>query len=279
MKKILIVILTLAFSYASYAQTAVIGKQDRKTSRMKQMRTDTDQSMDCLSEAELYNTVGLATEAEKFAIEMLGIEVSPEEENDYGDRAYEQMKTSGDYKFITSGAQLTALKKMMNNLLSNRVEKSGLTYTMHLIDDKMVNAFTLGGHVYMTTGIIKFADSESAIAAIIGHEIGHNEKGHINLIMKKMKVANALFDGAGNIGVSMQKMLFPFFNQVNEIEVDYYGIDMCVAAGYDPVKGVELWDKMAAKENKGDVLDSFSRSHPYSSDRASCIRNYISVNY
>lgn len=243
------------------------------------MKTDTDQDMSCLSEAELYSTVGLATGAEKFAIEMSGIEVSPAEENEYGDKAYEEMVKSGKYIFVNSGAKLDALTKMMNDLLSTRVEKTGMLYTMHLINDDMVNAFTLGGHVYMTTGIIKYADSESAIAAIIGHEIGHNEKGHITLLLKKMKLANALFDGAGNIGVSLQQMFFPFFNQLNEVEVDYFGIDMCYAAGYDPVKGVELWDKMAKDENKGNILESFARSHPYSQDRATCIRQYIQKNY
>ena len=46
-------------------------------------------------------------------------------------------------------------------------------------DDDMVNAFcTPGGYIFVYTGLIKMAQNEDQLAAVIGHEIAHAELRH-----------------------------------------------------------------------------------------------------
>jgi len=53
-------------------------------------------------------------------------------------------------------------------------------YQLELIqDDNTLNAFaTPGGFVYIYTGILKYLDSEAALAGVLAHEIAHAERRH-----------------------------------------------------------------------------------------------------
>ena len=48
-----------------------------------------------------------------------------------------------------------------------------------MVDAPEVNAFALpGGFVYVNLGLIQAAETESELAGVIGHEIGHVEEHH-----------------------------------------------------------------------------------------------------
>ncbi|MBN2570555.1 MAG: M48 family metalloprotease [Ignavibacteriales bacterium] len=66
-------------------------------------------------------------------------------------------------------------------LASSKVEhKDVFQYHIEIInDDNTMNAFAIpGGRVYVYTGLIKYLDSEDALAGVIGHEIAHIENRH-----------------------------------------------------------------------------------------------------
>lgn len=223
--------------------------------------------------------IDLLNEVRNTSINAFGSEVSPQEENRFGDQYYAELLKDGKTKFISSGKELEALRKIMNNLLSCRVNPSALKYTMHLIDKDEVNAFTCGGHIFVYTGLIKYLKTESELAFIIGHEIGHDEKGHINLMIKQLKIAQGIAGEFGNYAIAIEKFMFPAFNQHNEIEVDFYGVDLAYAAGYKPCKGIQVWNRMSKDEGNYNLLLNFLRSHPYSSVRYSCLKDHIKSNY
>lgn len=53
------------------------------------------------------------------------------------------------------------------------------TYTFDVVEDKTPNAFTIpGGHIYVHTGILSFADNDDEIAGVIAHEIAHAYERH-----------------------------------------------------------------------------------------------------
>ena len=46
-------------------------------------------------------------------------------------------------------------------------------------NDSILNAFAIpGGHIYIYTGLLKYLDSEAALAGVLAHEIAHAEKRH-----------------------------------------------------------------------------------------------------
>ncbi len=69
-------------------------------------------------------------------------------------------------------------KEILN---SPEIKKSGVyNYQMEIIEnDTMLNAFAVpGGYIYIYTGLLKYLDSEAALAGVIGHEIAHVERRH-----------------------------------------------------------------------------------------------------
>ncbi|MEW6654102.1 MAG: M48 family metalloprotease [Bacteroidota bacterium] len=60
-------------------------------------------------------------------------------------------------------------------------------YNLEIIkNDTILNAFAVpGGPVYVYTGLLKYLDSEAALAGVLGHEIAHAERRHATNRMTK----------------------------------------------------------------------------------------------
>ena len=53
-------------------------------------------------------------------------------------------------------------------------KRANITYYIKVVDTDVVNAFALpGGTLYVNRGLISTADTESELAGVMGHEIGH----------------------------------------------------------------------------------------------------------
>jgi beta-barrel assembly-enhancing protease len=69
------------------------------------------------------------------------------------------------------------------------------TYQLEIIHkDSVINAFAVpGGYVYVYTGLLKYVDSEAALAGVLAHEIAHCENEHAS---KRMFDAQLLQTGS-----------------------------------------------------------------------------------
>jgi beta-barrel assembly-enhancing protease len=71
--------------------------------------------------------------------------------------------------------------------------RARLPYSFFVVQDKNVNAFaTMGGYVYVTTGLLRTADNEAQVASVIGHEMGHIERRHLLGQMRQSMLAQGL---------------------------------------------------------------------------------------
>lgn len=71
--------------------------------------------------------------------------------------------------------------------------RARLPYSFFVVQDKNVNAFaTMGGYVYVTTGLLRTADNEAQVASVIGHEMGHIERKHLLGQMRQSMLAQGL---------------------------------------------------------------------------------------
>lgn len=107
-----------------------------------------------------------------------------------------------------------------------------------IVRDLSVNAFSIGnGHIYITDGSLAFADTESELAAMLSHEIGHQLAGHFCRAAASSDFGG-LFDvfsplppQQDQVGVGSMTMAI---DPVKEQQADQIAISILRMGGYDP---------------------------------------------
>ena len=207
------------------------------------------------------------------------IEVTDAEQVAFGEQFMKESQKDKNF-WIDSLSPLNGkLDSMMQNLLRKRADPTGITYKIYLLQDTAtVNAYTVGGKIFVTNAMINKCKNDDQLYAIIGHEIGHNEKGHIKNTIKQMKASKKFFGEWGDFFFAAKKMLTGSFNQKNELEADYFGLDLTWQLGYEVCAINSFWNEMAKGEKRYTSLD-FLRTHPYSDIRSICIVNHLQTNF
>lgn len=151
----------------------------------------------------------------------------------------------------------------------------------NLVEDETVNAWCMpGGKIVFYTGILPVAENETAIAAIMGHEVAHALANHGQQRMSA-GMLQQLGAVAGNIAIKDEKDRQLFnqyygvgttvggmlpFSRSHETEADKIGIVLMALAGYNPDEAAELWKRMAAKSG-GNAPPEFLSTHPSNQSR------------
>jgi predicted Zn-dependent protease len=156
-----------------------------------------------------------------------------------------------------------------------------------VFDDASPNAFVLpGGHVGVTTGLLKIVDNDDQLAAVIGHETGHVVARHAAERQSQTLTSSVLLGvlGAtvgGGTGQAINSyggdaarygFLLPF-SRKQELEADRLGVDYMQRAGYRPREAVTLWEHMQAQG--GSSTPQIASTHPSDATRIAALKNYI----
>jgi predicted Zn-dependent protease len=131
-------------------------------------------------------------------------------------------------------------------------------FQFFVLDDEEVNAFTPGGgYVYIHRGLLNYLNSEAELAAVLGHEIGHDVARHPartetrGVLMTVGAVAAAIATGSeaiaqmANIGATAW---FQGYGRENEMEADRLGIEYASRAGYRPEAMTALFKVLKSQE-------------------------------
>lgn len=233
-----------------------------------------------VSESQLNKAIRKTTDA----ITNLAIresQITDEVQNEYGQAFHQDAIETGTFVLNNDPEINAQLKEVMDDLLAAREKPSEINYAIYLLKDQQINAFTFGGRIYVTEGMYnKTKENTPLLYAIIGHEIGHTEKGHIKKTIQQMMLSQELFGAEnGMTAFQLQKMLTASFNQRNELEADYYGTDLSYRLNQDVCSAVTFWTEMAQAENQYNKLEDFFRTHPFSSLRAQCLKDHIWTNF
>ncbi len=135
-----------------------------------------------------------------------------------------------------------------------------MKYTFQVVDNKSVNAFaTLGGYVYIHTGLIKTAENEAELASVIAHEIGHVGGKHVVRQMEKNAIANGVAKAAGVQQSKLVQMGVDLaYKRPNsrraEYDADTRGLRTLRRAGYAPSAMVSFMQKLLKKSSKTPLL-------------------------
>jgi len=72
-----------------------------------------------------------------------------------------------------------SLQALVASLAVSMAIPSEMSFQLHLLDDPAPNAFaTLGGHIFVTQGLLAAVSSENALAMVLAHEMAHVQFRH-----------------------------------------------------------------------------------------------------
>ena len=277
MKYTFFISLVLLFSCNEFGDTAITSPGKGKERDLPQKM---EYSYDCLKSdsGKLSDTWGKANDIIS-KVATFNIKVSDEDQMRFGDTFLIEAKKDKNFEIDTQSPLNEKLNIILSNLVKERSKPTGIEYEIFLLKDTAnVNAYTVGGKIFITTAMIKVCKNDDQLYAIIGHEVGHNEKGHIKTAIKQLKASNKFFGEWGETFIIMKRFLTGSFNQKNELEADYFGLDLSWKLGYDVCAIRSFWDDMAKKEERNG-FDNFFRTHPYSDTRSKCLVNHIEKNF
>lgn len=203
--------------------------------------------------------------------------ITPEARQDIGLQMYNNYKLLGQIDNINS--IYPKAQEILNNLIKF-VDRKNVVYKLNILKTDDINAYaTLGGYLYITTGLINFIDSFDELAFLIGHEIAHEDKFHTQRKITKLTVSSnfteiSKMDGFKEIAQKINGAISAPFDQIDEYESDRYGFELAKKAGYDSSKFGDFFKKLE-KYEKQDLLKKLTSTHPFSEHRKNCIEAYI----
>ena len=214
------------------------------------------------------------------------VEVTRSDEVSVGDALYEEY-LEADMLFSVPSKLQHVFDRVVLEL--KYTEGCSYDYKLHYLGDNgEINAYTMGGRVYVTQGMLDFVESDDELACVLSHELFHNELGHINDDLSTFHSSVQLAKGMGftwedavDLGAGaneVEKLLFPAFNHDEELMCDLHGVDLAESAGYDGCAARNFWLRMS-QQVASDPLESLLSTHPGAADRSSCIFSHVDRHY
>ncbi|MBW4694841.1 MAG: M48 family metalloprotease [Lyngbya sp. HA4199-MV5] len=175
------------------------------------------------------------------------------------------------------GAELNQYVNQIGQRLAAQSGRTQIPYTYQIVEDKSVNAFaTMGGFVYVTTGLMKTADNEAQLASVIGHETGHIVRRHLVNQLKEeatlqgvATLAKVNSNTIVNIGTTLA--LSRPHSRNAEYEADRAGIDMLGKAGYAQSAAPAFMSKLMKQSS----MPTFLSTHPATADRVARLKQSV----
>ncbi|WP_042589131.1 tetratricopeptide repeat protein [Ralstonia solanacearum] len=218
--------------------------------------------------------------------------LSPEMEHRLGDRVMRQIRRDPDY------VPDPLLSDYLNDIGYRLIESarrqhvagstSASSFELFAVRDPGINAFALpGGYIGVNTGTLVATDSESELASVLGHEIGHVLQRHIargidksgesmwialaSILLaglaatKSGDAAQALAVGGQAAAVSNQLA----FSRGAEREADRVGFTLLTGAGYNPDGMPDFFRRLQRVTSIADtgVVPGYARTHPLTGER------------
>jgi len=218
--------------------------------------------------------------------------ISPQEAKDYGAAMLRQMRA---LDMVLDDPMLDDYINDLGYRLVSGSEKPKDHFSFFIAKDNIINAFAApGGYIAVNSGLIVLTNSESELAGVIAHEIGHITQNHLERAFEASKKDTPLMalvllgaiaagagagagDAAGAVlmggqGLLMQRQIN--FTRKDEIEADRAGIQTLSNAGYDPNAMASFFARMEDTlrvGSGGDLGDTpaLLQDHPVTLDRIS----------
>lgn len=180
---------------------------------------------------------------------------------------------------LVENDELQSYVNRVGRWIALQTERAQLPWRFGVLDTETINAFaTPGGYVFVTMGLLQVTRSESELAGVLAHEIGHVlHKHHLRAIQKQAatKLAadvagmvlssnQALFDQLTKIGMGLYAR---GLDREDEFESDRTGVVLAARAGYDPYGLPAHLATLESIHGEDSRVTLMTSTHPPMSDR------------
>ena len=220
-------------------------------------------------------------------------DLSPREERRIGESAMHEIRRDRDYLDDIEVSQY------LNQVAGRLIQYAGAQATsveVFAVRDPRINAFALpGGYIGVHSALVLAAQSESELASVLAHEIGHVTQRHIARSLARQKqdvwitigtLLTAVLASRGNnpqateaalaVGSAASAQSQLVFGRDAEREADRIGFVTLTSAGFDPGAMPIFFQRLQqATQLNESAYDVFARSHPLTIERMSDIQNRV----
>jgi predicted Zn-dependent protease len=264
----------------------------------------------CAMIAEEFRAFGIGDQfvenydASRFAIQAIEADTLPEDDEYFAGRvAAAQILDRYDvYEDKQANRYINLLGQTLVLASDRPVIFAG--YSFEILDDDEINGLsTPGGHIFVTRGLLRLAETEDEVAAILAHEISHvayrhgaeaimNTRGRnlalraeaLNYRLAAVGLDESAFGRAADVLEErvqsvVNSLLGDGYSQEAEVEADLGAIQILLKLGYDPYALVRVLERLEESERRaGSVKTGFHKTHPHPERRVREIerrlRNY-----
>ena len=190
---------------------------------------------------------------------------------------------------VIKDPELNARVERVGSSIAAVCDRRELMYRFRVIEDEKekdaVNAVSLpGGYVYVYKNLLKVAETDDELAAVLGHEIGHIAARHSIKRLQAIlgyNIISVLAAGTRNPDFAMGAQaaylqLLSGYSQEDELAADRLGVRYAKRAGYDPAAMLEFLEKLQKRHKKEPLRGiSYFRTHPFTSERIKVSREEL----
>ncbi|MCC7493500.1 MAG: M48 family metalloprotease [Fimbriimonadaceae bacterium] len=161
------------------------------------------------------------------------------------------------------------------------VRRKNVPYRFTVVDLQEPNAFAIPwGGIYVTKGLLRFADSEDEIAFVVGHEVGHVERRHGSLAFQRnlivMLALNLLTSNNNEDWMQYAYLGNAFldlhWSRENESSADREGVMYAINSGKDPARGIDFFLRLDEAYGAVPRFWGYFQTHPINRDRIAAIK-------
>jgi predicted Zn-dependent protease len=208
--------------------------------------------------------------------------VSAQEAEQLGVQSWEQIRA--EVPVSKNATYQRALQQVSTNILT-AIGQNPRNWEAVVFESKEANAFALPGNkIGVYEGMFAIATDVNELAAVVGHEVGHNQAEHarerlssaaatqtgVQLLGAALQIGNIGYASeiAGLLGAGVQYGLILPYSRNQELEADSIGLINMAKAGYDPRAAIKLWQNMQAA---GERAPEFLSTHPAPESRIAAL--------
>ena len=199
------------------------------------------------------------------------------------DRQNSPHQLSADYGTLQDEALNRYIQQVGAAMIPN-THRPQMPYSFQGVNATYINAYAFpGGSIAATRGILLSLESEAALTALIGHELGHVNARHTAEQMSKGTLLQAIAGGvsvyaatksetygqlASQLGMLGAGALLASYSRENEREADYLSMIYMVKSGYGPEGCVQLMTMLnGLSKGSSNAVSLLFSTHPMSQER------------